>query len=138
MSYTLQSNSLLNTEKKSQFLRHHGKGQQLPTPHFIPPKYCKTGGPYGEFLRIRRNCNILDDDYNKHSEERVHDYLRRGYTEKIQREAQSKAGKIDRKTLINNNEHKKDNNRNIKTPLIVTYIPANPNSINYWKNIGTS
>ena len=30
------------------------------------PRHCKSGGPYGEFLRIRRNCHKIED-YDKHS-----------------------------------------------------------------------
>ncbi len=41
-------------------------------------KHCKSGGPFGKFLRIRRNCNRIAD-YEKHSENRVLDYRRRGY-----------------------------------------------------------
>lgn len=39
------------------------------------PRHCKTGGPHEEFLRIRRNCSKLED-YDKHSNMGVEDYIR--------------------------------------------------------------
>ena len=43
------------------------------------PAHCKKGGPYGEFLRIRRNCH-KPEDFEKHAKSRCEDYKRRGVT----------------------------------------------------------
>jgi hypothetical protein len=42
------------------------------------PCHTKRGGPYGQFLRIRRNCT-LDVDFDKHSQSIKEHYLKRGY-----------------------------------------------------------
>ena len=35
---------------------------------FSHPRHLKRGGPYSQFLRVRRNCTLLSD-YDKHSQE---------------------------------------------------------------------
>ncbi len=87
------------------------------------PKHCKTGGPYGEFLRIRRNCTKLED-YDKHSLLRMQDYQRRGYPENILTEARNKARNLDRKTLFQKKD--KTNKNSGRIPCILTWNPANP------------
>ena len=88
------------------------------------PKHCKTGGPYGEFLRIRRNCFKLED-YDKHSEQRVKDYERRGYPTKLLEESRTKARNMDRATLLADKQ--KEENSKKRVPLVITHNPANPN-----------
>ena len=73
------------------------------------PTHCKNGGPYGEFLRIRRNCT-LNTDYETHSKKRVEHYAKRGYPRTLLNEAKDKAQNQDRSQL----------------PLVMTYNPANP------------
>ena len=87
------------------------------------PKHCKTGGPYGEFLRIRRNCYKLED-YDRHSAQRVKDYQRRGYPTKLLEEARTKARNLNRATLLA--DKSKEDVTNKRIPLVVTYNPANP------------
>ncbi len=89
------------------------------------PIHCKKGGPYGEFLRIRRNCQRLED-YDKHSLQRVKDYERRGYPTKDLVEAREKARNQDREQLLipKRKQKKKESDR---IPLLVTYNPGNPN-----------
>ncbi len=90
------------------------------------PKHCKTGGPYGEFLRIRRNCHKLTD-YDKHSENRVQDYLRRGYPLELLKEAQQKARNLNRDDLFKPKQKKPTREKDSRVPLIVTWNPSNPN-----------
>ena len=92
------------------------------------PIHCKKGGPFGEFLRIRRNChNIID--FEIHSNSRISDYQRRGYPLKDLLAAQERARTADREQLLKENtEKKKERERKNKNriPLILTYNPANP------------
>ena len=88
------------------------------------PIHCMKGGPYGEFLRIRRNCHKLED-YDKHSLQRVKDYERRGYPTNILTEAREKARRLDRNQLLT--PKKKEKTKNKRVPLLVTHNPGNPN-----------
>ena len=88
------------------------------------PIHCKKGGPYGEFLRIRRNCHKIED-YDRHSLLRVQDYERRGYPTDLLTEARLKARDQDRNALLTP-KGKRDKNPG-RVPLIVTYNPGNPN-----------
>ncbi len=88
------------------------------------PEHCKRGGPFGEFLKIRRNWNMIAD-YVKHSEDRVSDYRRRGYPMNIIRKAQRKARNLNRESLLKPRNKSIENNET--TPLVVTFNPANPN-----------
>ncbi len=88
-------------------------------------KHCKIGGPYGEFLRIKRNYNKIEDYAKKHSEKRISDYMRRGYPRELLIEAHKKARKLDKDKLLNPT-NKKPRNKDTN-PLVVTFNPANPN-----------
>ena len=88
------------------------------------PIHCKKGGPYGEFLRIRRNCQKIED-YDKHSLQRVKDYERRGYPTQLLIEARAKARSRDRDDLLSTAKQKETKPKRI--PLLVDYNPANPN-----------
>ncbi len=89
------------------------------------PKHCKTGGPYGEFLRIRRNCQKIDD-YDKHSRLRVNDYERRGYPTDLLEEARLKARNLNRHDLLKQKTKSTPKEKD-RVPLIMTHNPANPN-----------
>ena len=89
------------------------------------PKHCKTGGPYGEFLRIRRNCHKIED-YERHSEQRVKDYERRGYPTNMLEQARDKARRADRNALLGNTRARNKEKNQDRVPLIVTYNPSNP------------
>ena len=91
------------------------------------PKHCKNGGPYGEFLRIRRNCT-LDDDYETHSTKRVEHYTQRGYPRTLLAEAKNKAQVKDRRQLLSHTGQR-DQTRSERIPLVVTYNPANPDFV---------
>ncbi len=85
------------------------------TPQHTPTHF-KTGGPFGEFLRIRRNCNRIAD-YEKHSKDRMIDYRRRGYPMKMIKKAQRQVQILNRDSLLTPRNN----------PLVVTFNPANPN-----------
>ncbi len=57
------------------------------------PAHFKKGGPFGEFLRIRRNCHKLTD-FEEHAYARMSDYLRRGYQKEDLEKALDKARKL--------------------------------------------
>ena len=40
------------------------------------PKHTRHNGPYGQFLRLRRNCHF-DDDFNRHADSMTQHYLKR-------------------------------------------------------------
>ncbi len=52
--------------------------------------HCKTGGPFGEFLRIRRNCPKLTD-FERHANARKTDYIRQRYPKMDIERAKDKA-----------------------------------------------
>ena len=54
------------------------------------PGHTKRGGPYGQFLRIRRNCSLLAD-YDKHSCYIKKKYTERGYPESLVEHSRIKA-----------------------------------------------
>ena len=98
------------------------------------PSHCKTGGPYGEFLRLRRNCSNMND-FLKHANERKLDYLRRGYPLDLIEESINKATNQNRERLLNP-PHKSGTKKVNRVPLVITYNPANPNFMKtikkYW------
>ena len=90
------------------------------------PRSNKNGGPFGEFLRIRRNCYFLED-FEKHSKERIKDYTRRGYPMDILLKACDRARQSNRPDLLAEKTTKKQEGHTNRIPLIVTHNPANPN-----------
>ena len=57
--------------------------RQLPTLFLLTPRpQTKKGGPYSQFLRIRRNCTLIES-YEKHSQEMKKLYILRGYPESL-------------------------------------------------------
>jgi len=89
------------------------------------PAHCKKGGPYGEFLRIRRNCH-KPEDFEKHAKSRCEDYKRRGYPTEVINNALIKARECNRGELIKEKTKIRDE-ENERIPLIITFNPANPN-----------
>ena len=89
------------------------------------PSHTKRGGPYGQFLRVRRNCT-LDSDYEKHSSYIKDKYVQRGYPLDLVENSRQKARNSDRKKLLNpihlNKNNKTDQN---VLPLILKYHPSN-------------
>ena len=90
------------------------------------PGHTKRGGPYGQFLRVRRNyTKIKDFDY--HSQDMVQHYIERGYPKKLVLKAREKAKMVNRDSLLNpdrQNSKNKQSNLNI-VPLVLTHHPSN-------------
>ena len=83
---------------------------------------CKTKGPYGQFLRLRRICSF-DNDFHENAEKLVSYYLKRGYPEKSLRKHYKRASKYSQDELLNVVEKTP-----VTTPVMVTnYNPSNPN-----------
>ena len=101
------------------------------------PKSCKNGGPYGQFLRLRRICT-KDIDFNKESQSLIMAYLRRGYPLQILEDHYYKASKFQQSDLLDPKTKEKED----KSVLILDYNPDNPNlgSIvrKYWPILRTS
>ncbi|CAG2212664.1 unnamed protein product [Mytilus edulis] len=89
--------------------------------HPIP---CKKAGPYGQFLRVKRNCTN-DADFRKHSATLLKYYKFRGYNETLLNTSLIKAEAKDRKALLN--PVKKDTKKMTRIPLVLSYTKASPN-----------
>ena len=96
------------------------------------PGHTKRGGPYGQFLRIRRNCT-LDTDYQKHSLFLKEKYLQRGYPENLLEYSRERAQKQNRAELLKPKLPPQDSQGQTQTqtpapnvvPLILTHHPSN-------------
>ncbi|CAG2219684.1 unnamed protein product [Mytilus edulis] len=89
--------------------------------HPIP---CKKAGPYGQFLRVKRNCTN-DADFQRHSASLLKYYKFRGYNETLLNASLKKAEAKDRKALLN--PVKKDTKKMTRIPLVLSYTKASPN-----------
>ena len=92
------------------------------------PSHTKRAGPYGQFLRVRRNCSLLAD-YDKHSLMLKEKYILRGYPESLVENSRLKARRVVRSDILNptRNNNPKDNNKKNDNviPLILTFHPSN-------------
>ena len=83
---------------------------------------CKTKGPYGQFLRLRRICTY-DTDFYEQSDKLITYYLKRGYPEKAFKKHLKRASKFTQEELLDVKEKNPTT-----TPVMVTnYNPSNPN-----------
>ncbi len=87
------------------------------------PIHTKTGGPYGQFLRIKRICS-LEEDFQKESKILFQHYLKRGYPHKVLKKALNRAKDQNRTELLN--KTRVQNNTEDKLFCIVTHHPSNP------------
>ena len=87
------------------------------------PKHMKRAGPYGQFLRVRRNCT-LNSDYIKHSLKIKKHYIERGYPEQLVENSRLQALNKDRKELLKPKIHVNESKPNI-VPLVLTHHPSN-------------
>ncbi len=96
--------------------------------HYISayPTHCKKAGPYGEFLRIRRNCHNIND-FDKLANLILGDFLRSGYPKESIEKATQKARDINRQDLLRKDKPSSTTNENKRIPLILTFNPANHN-----------
>jgi len=83
----------------------------------------KQSGPYGQFLRLKRNCTEVKDFVKNAADTKQH-YLRRGYPEKIIDKHLEKAHQQDRTQLLHHDKPVKDR---FRVPFVTTYNPRNPN-----------
>ena len=91
------------------------------------PGHTKRGGPYGQFLRVRRNCTLISD-YKKHSLFLKEKYLQRGYPESLLESSRLRALREDRSKLLNpsrNKDSESDKNKDNVLPLVLTFHPSN-------------
>ena len=86
------------------------------------PKHTKRAGPYGQFLRVRRNCT-LESDYIKHSLSLKKHYLARGYPEKLVEDSRLTALHRKRSDLLTP-KVKVKSTANV-VPFILTHHPSN-------------
>lgn len=115
----------------------HNKGGKLEVSLYTKPtdthsylhytschtKPCKEGGPYGQFLRMKRN-NTNQADYEDTSQQLIHHYRRRGYPTDILQTNKEKADTRDRQDVLN---PKKDTtNKTNGVPFITTFNPGSP------------
>jgi hypothetical protein len=86
------------------------------------PDHCKTGGPKGQFLRLRRICT-RDDDFEFHCENMKQNYIRRNYPVRILMKHINVVKLLKQSDLLQVTVKSKDDNPLI---LILEYNPANP------------
>ena len=101
------------------------------------PRSQKGGGPYGQFLRIRRICT-RDWDFNLEARALFLSYLRRGYPKSKLEEALHKASQFSQDDLlVPKNKQPED-----RTVIALEFNPANPNVFQsvrkYWPLLSTS
>ena len=86
--------------------------------------HTKRGGPFGQFLRVRRNCTS-EQDYVKHSQTMKKHYIERGYPSKHVEAARKKALDANRSDLLDPSRKKRKKDVNI-VPLVLTHHASNP------------
>ena len=86
------------------------------------PRSQKLGGPYGQFLRIRRICT-KDWDFNLEARSLLLSYLRRGYPRSNLEAALHKASKFTQEQLL----VPKTKTPEARTVIALEFNPANPN-----------
>ncbi len=85
---------------------------------------CKEAIPYGQFLRVKRNCSE-NEDYHTNSDILITYFTRRGYPEKLLENAKSQCDKISRTDILKTKK-KTDNTIPQKIPMVLNYHPCNP------------
>ena len=83
---------------------------------------CKTKGPYGQFLRLRRICTY-DNHFQENADKLIGYYLNRGYPLKTLRKHYKRASGYTQDDLLEVIQKPQ-----IDTPVMITnYNPCNPN-----------
>ena len=83
---------------------------------------CKTKGPYGQFLHLRRICS-LDEDYHNNAKKLSDYYLKRGYPKHALKKHYKRVSKYNQSDLLDTKPK-----TTTGTPVMVTnYNPSNPN-----------
>ena len=83
------------------------------------PKHTRHNGPYGQFLRLRRNCHF-DDDFNRHADAMTQHYLKRGYPQDLITQSRHKAFAVLHHDLIHKPVTKRATMNRL--PLVLTLI----------------
>jgi hypothetical protein len=86
------------------------------------PDHCKTGGPKGQLLRMRRICT-KDEDFEINSAKMIDHYLRRGYPKKIMAKHMKEIRSLKQEDLLAVKQRDIQKDRPI---LSLEYNPANP------------
>jgi hypothetical protein len=102
------------------------------------PDHCKTGGPKGQLLRLRRICT-LDMDFNLNCEKMIGHYLRRGYPKRILMKHVEEVKQLKQEDLL---EVKSKDQGIDRMTLTLEYKPANPDILgivnNEWELLQSS
>ena len=86
------------------------------------PRHTKEHGPYGQFLRLKRNCP-QPEDFKTNADKMEIDYKKRGYPDKIVRTERRKAETVERKTILHPTVLRTKKER---VPLVIPFNPMNP------------
>ena len=101
------------------------------------PRRQKTGGPYGQFLRIRRICT-RDWDFNLEARALFLAYQRRGYPKSTLEEALYKASQFSQDDLLTPKKKSPED----RTVIALEFHPANPHVFQsvrkYWPLLSSS
>ena len=101
------------------------------------PKHTKEKGPYGQFLRLKRNCS-RPEDFKNNADAMAKDYIKRGYPTEIVKSQRKMAEEKDRTLLLHPTMYKPKPDR---VPLILTFNPLNPpimgSILKHWKILHT-
>jgi hypothetical protein len=96
------------------------------------PSHCKTAGPKGQLLRIRRICK-KDEDFESHSENMIAHYIRRGYPKRILKKHLTEIQKYSQKELLLPKSKSEKGAKGDRMTLVLDYNPANPDIIGILK-----
>jgi hypothetical protein len=96
-------------------------------PSSAHPQHCISNTPYSQFLRLRRNCHLVED-FLKEAGIMANHYIQRGYDENRVKNQVLQALKKDRATLLNpyKKSQKIDGNRSNNVRFITDYNPKVP------------
>jgi hypothetical protein len=89
------------------------------------PDHCKTGGPKGQLLRMRRICT-KDADFQYHSQLMTKQYIRRGYPAKIMAKHLKVVEKLKQDDLLEVKVKPDPKLTSDRIILTLEYNPANP------------
>ena len=81
-------------------------------------RHSKNAGPYGQLLRVKRNCS-RNEDYEREAQIMLGHYRKRGYPEQVLQDALKKSNEKNRADLLSPRV-RKENKRPV---LVLTYHP---------------
>lgn len=92
------------------------------------PTHLKRGIPYGQYLRLRRNCTDIQD-FKQNALDLTARFRNRGYPKKLLNQAYNKALHMDRQTLLTP-RHRQEN-RELRTDYSAAQTESAETSINH-------